>query len=80
MPIFAGIPQGNKIGPWLFLTITNDLGIMGLPAEMWTFSDDTTFSEVVLSDGASEMQETVQEITDWTHLNRLQLNPTKCEK
>ena len=64
----------------LFLTMINDLGIMGLPAEMWKLSNDSTFTEVVLSDGASEMQETVQEITDWTHLNRLQLNPTKCEK
>ena len=63
----------------LFLTMINDLGIMGLPAEMWKFADDTTVSEVVLSDGASEMHKTVQEITDWTNLNRFQLNPTKCK-
>ena len=79
MPISAGIPQGNKIGPWIFLTVTNDLGIMGLPAEMWKLSNDSTFTEVVLSDGASETQETVQEITDWTNLNRFQLNPAKCK-
>ena len=47
----------------LFLTMINDLGIMGLPAEMWKFADDTTVSE----------------ITDWTNLNRFQLNPTKCK-
>ena len=46
-------------------------------AHMWKFADDTTRSEVVLSDGVSELQETVQEITDWTNLNRFQLNPKK---
>ena len=66
MPISAGIQKGIKIGRWLFLTMINDLGIMGLPAEMWKFDDNTTVSEVVLSDGASEMHKTVQEITDWT--------------
>ena len=49
----------------------NVLGIMDLPAEIWKFADDTTVSEFVLSDGASEMQETVQEINDWRNLNRL---------
>ena len=32
----------------------------------------------MLSDGANEMQETVQ--VNWTHLSRLLLNPTKCKE
>lgn len=59
MHVPAGIPQGTKIGPWLFLAMINDLSIEGLPAEMWKFADDTTISEVLKKDGACELQETL---------------------
>ena len=58
----------------------NDLTIGGLPTEMWKFADGTTVSELVKKDGASELQETVHEISEWTNLNRFQLNPTKCKE
>ena len=73
MRISPGIQKGIKIGRWLFLKMINNLDIMGLPTEMWKFVKKNPVSEVVLSNGASEMQETVQEITDWTNLNKLQL-------
>ncbi|CAB3994399.1 Hypothetical predicted protein [Paramuricea clavata] len=80
MSVPAGIPQGTKIGPWLFLAMINDLTIGELPAEMWKFADDTTVSEVAKKDGASELQGTVHELSEWTNLNRFQLNPTKCKE
>jgi hypothetical protein len=43
-------------------------------------AENSTVSEVVKKDGGSLLQETVQEISDWTNLNRFQLNSTKCEE
>ena len=77
----AGIPQGTKIGPWLFLAIINDLCITKSPtSNLWKFADDTSVSEVILKDGVSSLPDKVDEVNKWSNDNKFQLNPGKCKE
>ena len=74
----AGVPQGTKLGPWLFLIMINDLKKHS--ENLWKYVDDTTASEVVLQGEHSEAQLIANEILDWSNINRMQLNADKCKE
>ena len=42
----AGVPQGEKLGPWLFAIMINDIKVNG-GAMLWKYVDDTTISEII---------------------------------
>ncbi len=61
----AGIPQGTKIGPWLFLAIINYLRITNsMTCDLWKFADDTSVSEVIPKAVVSSLPDTVNEFTN----------------
>ena len=47
---------------------------------LWKFVDDTTVSEVVPKGDTSKAQSIVNQVIEWSHVNRLQLNPDKCKE
>ena len=74
----SGVPQGTKLGPWLFLLMINDLRPSN--AKSWKFVDDTTLGEVVKREGYSRIQYAVEEVQKWSRENKLVLNGDKCKE
>ena len=74
----AGVPQGTKLGPWLFLLMINDLRIPGVPT--WKYADDTTIAEIVPRGEESHAQHAVNYVAEWSSCNLMQLNAAKCKE
>jgi hypothetical protein len=76
----SGVPQGTKLGPWLFILMINDLRTP--ERDCWKYFDDTTISEVVSKGNTSTMQNSVDVVQNWSITNKLQLHDskTKCKE
>ena len=74
----AGVPQGTKLGPILFLVMVNDLN--KLQSDSWKYVDDLTISEIIPKYSHSNMQHELDHISNWCDLNCMKLNPKKCKE
>ena len=74
----AGVPQGTKLGPILFLVMVNDLKT--LESDSWKYVDDLTISKVIPKHTQSNMQHELDYISNWCDRNYMKLNPKKCKE
>ena len=74
----AGVPQGTKLGPWLFILMIDDINTSN--TELWKYVDDTTIAECVDRKEVSCIQSGVEELIAKTNQNKFQLNESKCKE
>ena len=58
--ILAGVPQGTKLGPWLFILMIDDINASD--TEIWKYVGDTTIAEPVAKNQASTIQDSVDDL------------------
>ena len=77
-PVLSGIPQGNVLGPLLFVIYINDLP-EAINSDSFLFADDTkVFREITSQDDAFALQSDIDSLQHWSKKWLLQFHPDKC--
>ena len=74
----AGVPQGTRLGPWLFLVMINEVHVNGV--NLWKYVDDTSMAKTVLKGQPSRIQVAVDDLVGQAETYKFQLNKTKCKE
>ena len=80
LPISAGVPQGTKVGPILFLVMINSLNTTSQESSIWKFVDDVSLSEALTRNSNSSLQSDLDNIGKWSADNWMKLKAKKCKE
>ena len=69
LPVRAGVPQGTKLGPILFVIMINDLRLASPRCSYWKYVDDITISEFAAARGVSILKSELDNISTWAATN-----------
>ena len=76
--VSVGVPQGTKLGPWLFLIMIIDLSVAD--TTLWKYVDDATLVESVSKSETNYIQLRVDELVRQSEADGFQLNESKCKE
>ena len=76
--VLAGVPQGTKLRPWLFILMIDDINTSN--TELWKYVDETTVAECVDRKEVSHIQSDVEELIAKSNQNKFQLSKSKCKE
>ena len=78
LPLNAGVPQGSRLGPLLFLVYINDI-VTNLESMPFIYADDTTL--LATADSTFEttniLGRDLTKISNWAHTWKVKFNPQK---
>ena len=76
--LHAGVPQGTKLGPIIFLAMINDVKPDGNNISTFKYVDDMSIVECRNSSQPSNIQNSIDSLVGWCDQNKMKLNPSKC--
>ena len=80
LPLNAGVPQGSRLGPLLFLVYINDI-VANLESKAFIYADDTTLLATAEStfETTNMLSRDLTKISNWAHTWKVRFNPSKSK-